>query len=223
MAQPKLIVDVELMRQLQQQKCFPKESFRIDLPVEDIALLLMNCYVMQVRERNREFVHDEHTERQIINIARILATPSHKFGILLSGQCGNGKTTMLYAIRTLIHYLYSKKGYCLPSDLKSEIPIVSAKQVIEEVMSSDKLAYRHQDILMIDDLGHEPTEVVNYGMVYTPVVDLLEARYDRMKYTIISTNLPPNEIRPKYKNRLADRFNEMMNFVEFTGESYRVI
>ena len=222
MAQPKLIVDVELMRQLQQQKCFPKESFRIDLPVEDIALLLMNCYVMQVRERNRDFVHDEHTERQIINIARILATPSHKFGILLSGQCGNGKTTMLYAIRTLIHYLYSKKGYCLPSDLKSEIPIVSAKQVIEEVMSSDKLAYRHQDILMIDDLGHEPTEVVNYGMVYTPVVDLLEARYDRMKYTIISTNLPPNEIRPKYKNRLADRFNEMMNFVEFTGESYRV-
>ena len=211
------------MRQLHQQKLFPKESFRIDLPVEEIARLLMNCYVEKVRERNRQFVHDEHTERQVMTIAEILGTPSHKFGILLSGQCGNGKTTMLYAIRTLIHFLYSRGSRYLPKDLSSEIPIVTAKRVIEETISSDHMAFRHQDILMIDDLGHEPTEIVHYGMVYTPVVDLLEARYERMKYTIISTNLPPTEIRPKYKNRLADRFNEMMNFVEFTGESYRLI
>lgn len=191
--------------------------------MEETARLLLNCYVEKVRERNREFVYDEHTEKQIIRIAHLLTTPSHKFGIMLSGECGNGKTTMLYAIRTLIHYLYGKSARSLPDGFNSTIPIVSAKHIIEEVMSSDRLAYRNHDILMIDDLGHEPTEVISYGMVYTPIIDLLEARYDRMKYTIISTNLPASQIRPKYQNRLADRFNEMMHFIEYTGESYRLI
>ncbi len=223
MSKPKLITDEGLMRQLRQELLYPRGSFRIDLPFEQVATLLLNCYVETVRGRNRVFVHDEHTELQIIEIAKVLTTHSHKFGIVLSGPCGNGKTTMLYAIRTLIHYLFSKRHLCLPTGISTEIPIVSAKNIIDDVMSLDKLSYRRHDILMIDDLGHEPTEIINYGMVYTPIVDLLEARYERMKYTIISTNLAPEDIRPKYKNRLADRFNEMMHFVDFTGESYRVM
>lgn len=81
--------------------------------------------------------------------------------------------------------------------------------------------YMNNDVLMIDDLGHEPTEVISYGMVFTPIVDLLERRYARQKFTIISTNLNPDEIRPKYKNRLADRFNEWMHIVQFNNSSFR--
>ena len=34
------------------------------------------------------------------------------------------------------------------------------------------------DVLGLDDLGTEPSEVLDYGNVYTPVIDLLTKRYE---------------------------------------------
>ena len=47
------------------------------------------------------------------------------------------------------------------------------------------------DVLGIDDLGTEPSEVSDYGNVYTPVIDLLTKRYEEQLFTIITTNLTP--------------------------------
>lgn len=209
------------MHRLQEEMSFQRESFRINLPCEQIAHLLFNCYAEQVRSRNREFLADEHTEKQIFAIAEILSKPSSKFGILLMGPCGNGKTTMLHAIRMLIHFVFSAGQNLLVPKINTSIPIISAKDAARIITEENPYAYRGDDLLMIDDLGHEGTERISYGMIHTPLVDLLEARYARLKYTIISSNLEPNEIRPKYHNRLADRFNEMMHVVRFTGETYR--
>jgi hypothetical protein len=60
-------------------------------------------------------------------------------------------------------------------------------------------------------------------MIYTPIIDLLEKRYDLQKTTFISTNLSEIDIRPKYKNRVADRLNEMANFIDFDLPSFRVL
>lgn len=40
---------------------------------------------------------------------------------------------------------------------------------------------------MVDDLGVEPREIMDYGNVFTPLVDLITLRYDEQLYTI----LPP--------------------------------
>ena len=47
------------------------------------------------------------------------------------------------------------------------------------------------DVLGLDDLGTEPSEVLDYGNVYTPVIDLLTKRYEEQLFTIITTNLTP--------------------------------
>ena len=47
------------------------------------------------------------------------------------------------------------------------------------------------DVLGLDDLGTEQSEVLDYGNVYTPVIDLLTKRYVEQFFTIITTNLTP--------------------------------
>lgn len=64
--------------------------------------------------------------------------------------------------------------------------------------------------------------VLDYGNVLNPVVDLLSKRYDEQLFTIATTNITPDEIRSKYGNRIADRFNETMERIVFTNGTYRV-
>ena len=78
-------------------------------------------------------------------------------------------------------------------------------------------------MLGIDDLGKEPAEIVDYGNILSPVVDLIEHRYDRQLFTVITTNLPPEKIREKYGDRIADRFNEMVGRIIFRNTTYRTI
>ncbi|MDY4246585.1 MAG: hypothetical protein SOX65_08945, partial [Porphyromonas sp.] len=66
-----------------------------------------------------------------------------------------------------------------------------------------------------------PTERIEYGNITTPVVELLEYRYENMLPTIVSTNLTPSELGRKYQARIADRFNEMLEIVVFKNNSYR--
>lgn len=210
------------MRHLKEGKGFQKDGFRINLPLEKVARILYTCYINEVNSRGRDFIYTPEFEEEIWTLAGILTAPSYRFGILMTGICGNGKTTMLHAIRQTLFYIETAfpGSISYSFNLATSVPIESAKEIINGIMNSGK-NYMNNDVLMIDDLGHEPTEVISYGMVFTPIVDLLERRYARQKFTIISTNLNPDEIRPKYKNRLADRFNEWMHIVQFNNSSFR--
>ena len=76
-------------------------------------------------------------------------------------------------------------------------------------------------MLAIDDLGTEPAEVLSYGNVLSPVIDLLSRRYDDQLFTIVTTNLTPKQIREHYGERMADRFNEMFERIIFDNPTYR--
>ena len=43
-------------------------------------------------------------------------------------------------------------------------------------------------MIIIDDLGEEPKEVMVYGMIHTPIIDLLSERYANQLMTIVTTN-----------------------------------
>ncbi len=43
--------------------------------------------------------------------------------------------------------------------------------------------------MIVDDLGTEPREVMEFGNVYTPLIDLITTRYEEQLYTIFTTNL----------------------------------
>ena len=76
-------------------------------------------------------------------------------------------------------------------------------------------------ILAVDDLGTEESEYCQYGNRYKPLEELLSYRYERMLPTIVTTNLSGKAIREKYGDRLADRFNEMMQVVTMPDINFR--
>lgn len=81
-------------------------------------------------------------------------------------------------------------------------------------------AYRNLfkvDMLVIDDLGIEPVEIMDYGNVCTPIIDLLTKRYEKQFFAFITTNLTPQQIREHYGDRIADRLNEMVRKIVFSN------
>jgi DNA replication protein DnaC len=80
---------------------------------------------------------------------------------------------------------------------------------------------RNVSMMAVEDMGREPVEVMDYGNVTNPVIDLMEYRYNEQLFTVITTNLSPRQIAEKYGKRLADRFNEMFRKIIFKNGSYR--
>ena len=146
-----------------------------------------------------------------------------KFGVMMCGTCGNGKTTLLYTLQSAINDLHRRDHFAfLGREFRIGLMIVDAKDITEIAKDLDDLKqYRNHPMLAIDDLGKEPTEVLNFGNVVSPVVDLLEYRYNRQMFTVVTTNLTPKEIKEKYGARIADRFNEMLEVIRFQDISYR--
>jgi len=141
--------------------------------------------------------------------------------LMLSGLPGNGKTTVMRATVTTFEYLQKTDEYGDHISVKQ----VTARQINAAAILQDNYKIYNniagQKFLAIDDMGVEPVEVVCYGNVDTPVVDLLLYRYQHLLSTIVSTNLTPADIRAKYGDRIADRFNEMFNVVVFSNQTFR--
>lgn len=76
-------------------------------------------------------------------------------------------------------------------------------------------------MIAIEDMGREPIEVLDYGNVLNPVVDMLEYRYNLQLFTFITTNLTKSQIREKVRQPHRDRFNEMLEVIIFKNETYR--
>ena len=88
-----------------------------------------------------------------------------------------------------------------------EVVITDAK-AIAEIGADDRRRNQYQrlksaPLMIIDELGEEPPEVVVYGRVLTPVRDLLEERYRRQQITIVATNLVTRLIIPSSRSITA--------------------
>lgn len=176
------------------------------------------AYAAEVNYRGREFITDANVVENINNVATFLTDQKTKFGLMFSGKCGNGKTTMLYAIQSAINYLADEN--LISSDFG--LRIEDAKDIASYM--KDRHIYqsmRSHSLLGIEDIGREAAEVMDYGNILNPVIDLLEYRYNNQLFTVITTNLTPKQIREKYGKRIADRFNEMFYNVVFENETYR--
>lgn len=212
-------IDVEEFKQLLLSQKRTTNRFRLPLTYEQANAALTAAYMAEVEYRHRKCIHDGYTSLHIQEAARWLTDPCPKFGMLLCGQCGNGKSTLVRAIRSLIQLLYSSSSY----DDQRYLRIVDAKEIVAKA----KADYRQftdlckTDMLAIDDLGIEPSEVLDYGNVLNPAIDLLTRRYNDQLFTLVTTNLTPQQIREHYGDRIADRFNEMMDRIVFNNPSYR--
>lgn len=194
--------------------------FRLPMPPEQAVRLLSAAVKAEVEYRSRRFEATSEVTSHIQAISSWLTNPGSKFGMLLCGGVGNGKSTFVKAFQQLLNQL------CLRSDGCRDywkIRIVDAR-TIAHLCKSDYAAWEELSrigMLAIDDLGTEPVEIQDYGNILAPIVDLLSRRYDRQLFTIVTTNLQPREIRSRYGDRIADRFNEMMHKIVFGNHTFR--
>ncbi len=195
------------------------------MPLPDLTTALTAAYQAEIINRGHTPVLDEPTRSHISSAAQWLADPRAKTGLMLQGLYGNGKSTLMYAICRLINYLYHSPI----STERITIRTTDAKE-IARLGSRDETrpAYTQlttEPLLAIDDLGEEPAEIINYGMIHTPVRDLLLQRYRCQRITIVTTNLINTKADPQlsrhYGERVVDRIREMMHIITFTNPSYR--
>lgn len=173
----------------------------------------------EVERRKRKFVDSEALDKQLNQMAEWLTTNDHRFCLLLCGKCGNGKSTLVKALQSLLNLLGLRDEY----GNTVGFGIVDAREIVWICKE------RHQEwrnliqrkMLAIDDLGTEPVEILEYGNHMIPVIDMLYKRYDEQYFTIITTNLTPTEIRKMYGDRIADRLNEMAFCIVFENDTYR--
>lgn len=198
-----------------------REDFRLPLSSKDATTALLLAVRTEVEYRRRIFIESDDLRQQVSCMASWLTSDNSKFGMLLCGQCGNGKTTLVKAFQSLLNLLR------LQNKWRNEVwgmEIHNARDIARLCKDNWRGWQRlcGVQMLAIDDLGTEPTEVMDYGNVLNPVIDLLYKRYDEQLFTIVTTNLNPKDIRSKYGERIADRFNEMMERIIFANGTYRV-
>ena len=187
---------------------------------DDAKVYLLAAYQAEVERRHKVFERNEHFDAQLNHIANYLTGGSKKFGLMFCGLCGNGKTTWAKALQLLA------SGLNLKDPINNQyyvFPLWNAKDLAMRSKGNynDWRNVMRYQLMIVDDLGTEPREVMEFGNVYTPLIDLITTRYEEQLYTIFTTNLTPTQLEEKYGKRIVDRLNEMVEKVVFENESFR--
>lgn len=204
----------------------PKQPMNrgLALPIDnrEIKNALYAFYKREVEKRKNAFVLTEEIKRNLSDVGDFLTTETRFYGLFFPGSIGNGKTTMLKAIRDLLVYLVDTNQirYCEGDKYPR---FISARDMANVAKApADFRSLKDTRYLLIDDLCEEPTEVVSFGNCIYPFTELIEYRYENLLPTFISSNFGAADISEKYGNqRIGDRMKEMFKIVSFKEESFR--
>lgn len=192
--------------------------FRISNYDEDtVREMLSMCYQQEVSKRRIAFQNDENTQKKVAKSAQWL-TGNYKVGLLLYGSVGSGKSTLGRSICNLISILYN-------SSISTDRKGVYRVSALELAKKADDLEYMNNlkniELLYIDDIGTEPSSVKSWGNEFSPITELIYARYDRQLFTLATSNLADEDFGQRYGERISDRLQEMFERLHYDNKSYR--
>ena len=123
-------------------------------------------------------------------------------GLMLMGDCGLGKSTIL--------------NYVIPAIFRTKtnkmLTSVPAKE-LKEIERSDA------SFIIIDDLGTESIKN-DYGTKIDAVADAISYAEDSSKTLLITTNLDAEDLKKRYDERTLDRLRKC-KVVVIKGKSFR--
>jgi len=199
------------MNSLQGKFKKPAPKFKLSASDEDdLRARLTASYMLAVESRGVVFKKDPDTEKNLRMVAQWMCE-SPKRGLLLFGTTGNGKTTMLNALRAILFDC----TYAEAADIWSDARL--AREDAEYRM----LDYMTSPILIIDDLGAEPEICKVYGENRFPLESVIVRRYKNLLTTVIASNLTLEQIELRYGTRMFDRMMEMYDRIVYRGPSFR--
>lgn len=212
-------IDVQELASRLLRRKITRQRFEWPLTLEQTTDALTAAVMAEVRYRGGTYKATPQSAEVTKSAAEWLADGRRKCGLLMCGLPGNGKSTLMRAVASLV-------GYMSVPDISGDALTVAARDA-RDVARISRDSYSEfkkictKPFLALDDLGIEPTEVLDYGNVISPIIELLSVRYNEQLPTMVTTNLTPRQIREKYGDRIADRFNEMMRVTIFENPSYR--
>lgn len=192
-------------------------TYRLPFSASCIAKNIYLRYALIVSKDSSIVSNEDEYSHITKQIAEVINGRNKQWGCLFAGNVGNGKTSMLRAVQ--IFYLDLVLGGI---DKAEGLRLITSLDVADRVFKPELWkAICTEPILGIDDMGTEPLEVMQYGLVRNPMSELLQYRYENHLLTFITTNLTPKERLEKYGLRIADRMKEMFCNIVFTHKSYR--
>ncbi|UOO37780.1 ATP-binding protein [Oscillospiraceae bacterium CM] len=140
--------------------------------------------------------------------------------LYLSGGTGLGKTFLSACIARVV----SEKGYSVVYETASAVFSTFEEEKFSKNvdLSSSREEIRRYlgcDLLILDDLGTEMTTSFTVSALY----ELVNTRLNRGKKTIISSNLPADELRSKYSQQIASRIEGDYHVLNFCGRDIRLL
>ncbi len=137
-------------------------------------------------------------------------------GIIFLGDKGTGKTLMIECLRRSIDELWGRV-----------LTIFNATYITKNYYSKEShdhysLSYQlhFYKFIAINDLGMDREFASGSNIVQ----EILFDRFEKRLFTFGSTNLNKTELFAKYdddKSRMADRYEQMFNYITLTGDSFR--
>ena len=215
------------------------ERFHVPINGDDLYGLLTAAVQKEIYSRFGHPIRDEEQDGIIRAIAEYISAdykygkvsslcPARdidvSFGILMTGQPGGGKTSIMKALRSIISVLDLRDPSAPSTEIRDLcLPIITAPDIVRMFTSDkdrfDSICKKH--ILAIDDVGTESMEVLEYGNVYSPIKEVIYRRYNDRSFTILSTNLGGEEFFGRYGSRIEDRTKEMFRVFRFPGKTFR--
>ena len=222
-----------MFSKLMKRKRIPTR-FRLPYTAEQVYTMLYASCKAEVHARLRSFVASEEYKHHLWDIAQWLTSKNDStFGLFISGNKGNGKTTIIKALESLYSYLHSNETSRSSSEMYDlpyrGIRVITAKDIelLEKAFKNQKKEnttmveeynrIKNLEVLCIDDLGVESRESIHYGEIITAISDIIHYRYQEQFCTMITSNLSADEIAGYYDERFADRLREMAHVVNFAN------
>lgn len=169
----------------------------------------------------RRIVAKEMAETKAMASARQFLGSADKSILVLSGTKGCGKTCAAsWALSE-----YSRETGSLSHIQRGSTGPSGGFMDVSKLARASRYDSRTMDpieklrLLVIDDLGMEFADVK--GSFLATLDGIVNSRYAAELKTIITTNLPAEEFKERYGERIADRIRESGTFVELNEQSMR--
>jgi DNA replication protein DnaC len=203
-----------------------KKNVRFFFPFgyEDYKVMLSRSadVILARRHEKISFVIDRFNEPFVRQLYYYL-TFDNRFegilqkGIMLIGKYGTGKTLIMQAMAEMYRTVVSQSNLYHPM-----ITFIKSTALIEE-LKNDSISNYSKRPLIIDEFGREPKQIMHYGNWISPLIELLNERYDNGAWTHGTSNFTYQTLKSDdmYGEMTGDRIKAMFNFIELKGESRR--